>query len=105
MSYNIVPICNYPNDGKHLEVDFTDEPLWSIMDDFCIEITKGKDPFCYDGKETKPHLWYATKGGNVISNKGYKNVEDAVQVALKEAKVYLLEALKSIEEMEASEDE
>ena len=94
MKYEIKPLRNYPDNGKHLYVS------WNIP----VMIAKGEDTWFYmdknKEKETKSYLWvvYEYETFIDIKTKQFKDVEDAIAYAVKHYKKYLLAELKKLEE-------
>lgn len=102
VEYNIIPIDRYPNNGKHLEIDFTDHALWNVVAEYELIIRKGEDWDHEEGLDgttvrNRPHLWYIWHGG-IVNSKGYKKHEDAVESALKHLEQQLEGDLRIIKE-------
>ena len=94
MSYDLIPITNYPDDGNHLEVYFLDDDLYHALHDLEVYVRRGEDWYWYYDKKdahkrTQIHLWYATMGSEVIERKGFRNVDDAIKAMLKHVKKHL----------------
>ena len=93
IEFNIENIYKYPSYEEYYEFIFTD------LD---ITIKRGEDTFFYGEnyrKESRPSMWYATHQGNIINNKGYKDLEKCYKDTLKHINKYNKREIKRLQEI------